>query len=348
MIRRLVRQRSGRKNLQKAKKAAKENSSSKGHVSLERKDLKEERDPTNGTVGVKIEQSEIRNEAGAIDEIPSKKGATESSTSGERNAAAENPDIEDDDDKSDSGGSTSSDPDAALKCIHRNRQVTAGGGEGSTDPTELRGSLNRYNELLSYSNRSERSHLVPDATPSDDEMARRKVKVLEDVKFHADDGHSWTDEDFQHYFMQEEDFNRCDADIELTTFRWEKHKRSKMPFDEKVNTIRGLEEILHYDPKREAARTKHVQDVLTESLKQKVNGNTELDWEKVRAVALRTSHDAERRARQLGAQDEKDARDGVSASRRLPSFQKTKRTGERPGRKSVNKMRLMLSMKAKK
>ncbi|KAL7580037.1 hypothetical protein ACA910_005022 [Epithemia clementina (nom. ined.)] len=242
--------------------------------------------------------------------------------------------------------SEDSDPDAALKNIQNFK-----GDNDESDPTKLRGSLNRYNEFASYSNRSERIHARPDPTPSLADLAKRKVKVDENVTVHTEKD-SWTDAELKSYFMQEEDFRRCDADVELTTYRWEKHRKSKMPFDDKQNTIRGLEEIICYNQKRDACRNKHLQDVLTETRKQRLKGKTELDWEKIRDIAIKTSNEASKHARHVGEEDEKDARSshGLSSSSRFASYNKAQRSSSRGenSRRSVGKIRMMLSFKGNK
>ena len=240
-----------------------------------------------------------------------------------------------------SANSEDSDPNAALKSINNLKR-----GSNGFDPSQLRGSMNRYDEFASYANRSERSHAHPDPSPTAGDLANRKVKVDDDLTIHKDEGDAFTEAELKAYFMQDEDFRRCDADVELTTFRWEKHKKSRMPFDEKENTLRGLEEVIVYDQKRESARIKHVQDIVTETRKQRIKGKIDLDWEKIRSIGLKTSVDAAKRAREIGAQDEKDAKVGLNSSKRFTNFKNTSKDGnDRVARKSVNKVRMMMSFR---
>eukprot|EP00522_Entomoneis_paludosa_P005939 CAMPEP_0172460572 /NCGR_PEP_ID=MMETSP1065-20121228/37391_1 /TAXON_ID=265537 /ORGANISM="Amphiprora paludosa, Strain CCMP125" /LENGTH=296 /DNA_ID=CAMNT_0013215633 /DNA_START=184 /DNA_END=1071 /DNA_ORIENTATION=+ len=236
-------------------------------------------------------------------------------------------------DHKDDGSSDEDDPDAKLKSINN---LKGGGG------TDLRGSLNRYDEMTSYTNRSERSHKVPDSTPSQDEVQKRAVRVHEEVTIVDHVGEAMTEQEVQSYYMQEADFRRCDADVELTSFRWEKARKGRSQFDEEENTLRGLEDVIGADPKRESLRIRHVQDVLTETMKQRAHGKEILDWEKIRHVAEKTSKQSTKTAHEIAQQDELDAKGsgGLRSSQRFRNMSISRKSGDN-NRKSLGKMRLL-------
>lgn len=234
---------------------------------------------------------------------------------------------------------SSTDPDAALKSIKNMQRESASDLKGSV------GSFDRYDELDSYSKRSIRSHSQPDIAPTKAELAKRKVRIDEQVTIVQDNAEEITAVEKKNYYMQEEDFRRCDIDVELTTFRWEKAKKGKQKFDEKELTIRGLEDILLHDPKKDNLRSRHVQDVLTETVKQRAQGKKDLDWERIRQAAEKTSKVSTKAAADVGEQDRLDAKGlGKSASKRFSFLGGNVKKG---GKKEMSGMRKMFSFKRK-
>eukprot|EP00527_Entomoneis_sp_CCMP2396_P007063 CAMPEP_0198140436 /NCGR_PEP_ID=MMETSP1443-20131203/3584_1 /TAXON_ID=186043 /ORGANISM="Entomoneis sp., Strain CCMP2396" /LENGTH=335 /DNA_ID=CAMNT_0043802843 /DNA_START=361 /DNA_END=1368 /DNA_ORIENTATION=+ len=237
----------------------------------------------------------------------------------------------------DDDSSDDDDPDAKLKSIHNLK-----------NGSDRRESLDRYNEMASYTNRSERSHVVPDVTPSKEELEKRKVRIDEEVTIVQNTAEEFTQSEKESYYMQEADFRRCDVDVELTTFRWEKARKGNQKFDDKENTLRGLEDVLGGDPRREGLRARHVQDVLTETMKQRAIGKEYLDWEKIRLAGERTSKISIQTSLQVGEQDTEDAKGrGKSSSQRFKDLEK-KNKSEGDGRKDMGTLRRLFSFKQRK
>jgi len=238
------------------------------------------------------------------------------------------------------------DPDAKLKSIH-NLKPGAGGGDPENSESR-RNLLYHYDEMASYTNRSERSHEQNEDALSKDELKKRKVRIHEQVTLVDHVGEGMTEEEMASYYMQEEDFRRCDADVELTTFRWEKAKKRGGKFDEAENSLRGLEDVIAPDARRENLRNRHTQSILTETMKQRAAGNEILDWEKIRSVAEKTSKISAKYAEDVANQDSLEAKGvGRSSSQRFKSLTNS-RTHDTNNRMSMGKMRLMFSFKKKK
>jgi hypothetical protein len=130
-----------------------------------------------------------------------------------------------------------------------------------------------------------------------------------------------SEEEIRSYYMQRQDFKRCDADTKETILEWAKYQ---MGHRKECPNIRGLEDLLDQLKFRMAKKTEnnnrlvkksqHVRKVLQEVSRQKstrVGGvtTTRLDSEQIRRVSLELSKDARIRAKKVALADEKEARE---------------------------------------
>lgn len=132
-----------------------------------------------------------------------------------------------------------------------------------------------------------------------------------------------TKEEFQAYFMQPQDFERCNQGTKDSLLKWVQHKKEKTPFDEEENSIRGLEDYLDHmknakcpNKGRAGQNLNHIQTVLKEVRQQRMNSNN--ITEKIRCISERSSRVALERAIRLAIQDENDSYSST-ASRTLLS-----------------------------
>jgi hypothetical protein len=183
------------------------------------------------------------------------------------------------------------------------------------------GSFRRYDEYSSFNSRSSRKLACND----DDEsrLTERTVKVpLCDSQGAIQEGgltfyqqEPISEAEALDYYMQPEDFVRCDTDVKTSIVLWLKNKKGQGEFDEDFNTIRGLEELFdsmkhQNDNKgRHYARLQHVKLVMEEVYRQhRSYSDRQLDAEKIRQVSLKSSEEALQRAIFMGERDEAEAK----------------------------------------
>lgn len=166
-------------------------------------------------------------------------------------------------------------------------------------------SVQRYDEYQSFLTRSERAIAKPDKPPSPQDDAKRKVHFKTTELASIQPIERYSDEDKQALFMHHEDVMRIDADVELTSFRWENHLSGKIPFDAIKNTIRGLEHLFDKTMDRGELLYRHQNAVLQEIHNQKIRGG-KINWDQVRRVSEQSSLKESQKARDRGQQDEVD------------------------------------------
>ena len=187
------------------------------------------------------------------------------------------------------------DENANLKSIQRLKPL---GGSGMRRNASMQSFLTRSQRLV---------ELGADQPPSPEEAKARKVQFKEDPIVHEIPSIAEDDAIRDILFLTDCDFDRMDADMKLTHFRWQNHLAGRIPFDEVHNTIRGLE---FFDRDQQMAKDldkyRHRQIVLGEYVdqKKKARSTADVDFESVRRVSLLRSSDALQRAIEQGAADE--------------------------------------------
>jgi hypothetical protein len=146
------------------------------------------------------------------------------------------------------------------------------------------------------------------------------------IVFHATE--PMTEEEFSSYFIQSDDMQRFNKDMEETIRKYVDYRLGKASFDLDSWTIRGLEEILDHmkcntknvNKRRDSRvdiKAQHKQEVLAEVRRQQqqqqmaaVNGKKKapLDVEQVRQVSLRLSENDANRAALMARRDREDVR----------------------------------------
>jgi hypothetical protein len=131
-----------------------------------------------------------------------------------------------------------------------------------------------------------------------------------------------SEEEARAYYMQPEDFQRCDEDIKRTVRKWLKHVRENEPFDFEYCSVRGAEQLVDHmqrkkginNDTRSGAEIKlhHVQDVLKEvKFQQSSSRKTHralYNVDRIRQASLRSAGESVYRAVELAEQDEEDLR----------------------------------------
>lgn len=191
--------------------------------------------------------------------------------------------------------SSSDDEDASLRDISRLKES----------------SIRRNDSYTSFLTRSQRNLLLgKDQPPSQEEEAQRSVHFKADLEVvHEIPGVEEYKLDFDKIWMTSGDFDRVEADMKITMFRWENHLSGKIAFDHHNNTMRGLE---HLDREKQSvcdmARYKHRQAVLGEIQRQIHDNGAVTDWEKVRQAAEAHSVENTQKALETAKQDEMASR----------------------------------------
>lgn len=93
--------------------------------------------------------------------------------------------------------------EAKLRSIHFLRQKESSAEDEEGQKVDVK----RYDEMTSFLSRSERTITLPDLPPTEEELANRRVRVMED----ADEVHDverMSSEELKLYFMTDEDFRR--------------------------------------------------------------------------------------------------------------------------------------------
>jgi hypothetical protein len=214
----------------------------------------------------------------------------------------------------DDDDSSSEDEDADLKSIQRFKQQAQQKSNGGTGG----GSLRRVDSFERFERRSLRlSILGKDQPPPAEEVAKRTVRFRPDQDLERvfalqlpedeEDGKSWMSQ----CYMTNADFERNDADMKLTHFRWQNHLNGKIRFDNSEWTLRGLEFMCYPQEQgiTERRRLQHQQRVLEESYLQ-ITAQLYQDrpwtraqhhWETIRQASLENSNrsltEAQARAR---------------------------------------------------
>ena len=196
-----------------------------------------------------------------------------------------------DDDDDDDSSSSYSDEDR-LSSIHNIQKKNS--------------SIRRTDSWQSFVTRSERNSILgKDKPPSEEEARRRKVHFHDNSSLECVHEIDYVPDDIKpSYYMTESDFERFDKELALTRFRWENHKQGKIKFDEKMNSVRGLERVLDIDQDAERCKWQHVRSVLEKQNDMKMSGKKDIDWETVRETSLKTSSEFSKHAVAMGKADE--------------------------------------------
>jgi hypothetical protein len=128
-----------------------------------------------------------------------------------------------------------------------------------------------------------------------------------------------SEEEARAYYMQPEDFSRCDEDIKRTVRKWLKHIRENEPFDHEYCTVRGAEPLVEHMQRKAGLnndtkigaeiKLQHLQDVLKEiKLQKSLSKKQPLNDEKIRRASLRSASESLCRAIELAEQDEAELR----------------------------------------
>jgi hypothetical protein len=130
-----------------------------------------------------------------------------------------------------------------------------------------------------------------------------------------------SEEEVSSYYMQRQDFTRCDADTKETILEWAKYQMGHRKEFGQFHTTRGLEDLLDQmkyrmtgptkksESSRHVKKVQHVQEVLHEVSRQKSARGVMLDTEQLRRVSLELSKEARERAKQVAVADAKEARE---------------------------------------
>lgn len=104
----------------------------------------------------------------------------------------------------------------------------------------------RNNSWTSFMTRSERNALLGNEQSSIQEGISKKhrIQFRQPECSMVHEIPSVTSEEKKTYWYHRHDLDRIDTEIKMTLFRWQNHIDGKIPFNEKDNTIRGLELIL--------------------------------------------------------------------------------------------------------
>jgi hypothetical protein len=134
-----------------------------------------------------------------------------------------------------------------------------------------------------------------------------------------------SEEELQAYFMQPQDFERCNESTKEAIQKWIRHKQEMTPIDEEHFSIRGLEEILDHmkyancpGMGREWQRLNHVQVVLNEIRQRRRNNISStvapLDEEQIRCVSEQSSTAAVERAIKMAKNDRCESSSSTTCS----------------------------------
>lgn len=207
--------------------------------------------------------------------------------------------LEEDSGNEEDSDSSSEDENADLKSISRFKQQPSNG------------SMRRTDSLERFITRSERLSIIgKDKPPAEDEVAKRKVKFRPDEdleSIHILD-HYTTDEDNDwksQCFMTDSDFDRNDADMKLTHFRWQNHLNGTIRFDESENSLRGLEFMDRQEQlKKDKKKANHRKRVLEEAFEQKLKAQHH--WDILRKASQEISAQSLEEARDRARRDHID------------------------------------------
>jgi hypothetical protein len=132
-----------------------------------------------------------------------------------------------------------------------------------------------------------------------------------------------SEEEICSYYMQRQDFTRCDADTKEAILEWAKYQ---MGHRKECPNTRGLEDLIDQlkhrmmskktETSRLVKKSQHVRQVLQEVSRQKSSSSrgrggvaTRLDTEQIRRVSLELSKEARLRAKQVALADAEEARE---------------------------------------
>jgi hypothetical protein len=120
-------------------------------------------------------------------------------------------------------------------------------------------------------------------------------------------------QEFEDYYMQDEDFERCDEDIKESIIKWIRHELGRENDDQEEFSVRGLEEMIDHIQTMHCAKKskheesqRHIQTVLQAVREQQTSGAADLDTEKIRLVSERSSALALHQALQAAEKDESE------------------------------------------
>lgn len=112
----------------------------------------------------------------------------------------------------------------SIKFLKQNKGSSADDDDDDDNNNGEEKHVKRYDEMSSFLSRSERTLSLPDMPPSEEELAQRRVKIVEQAK-EVHNVEPMSAEEARAYYMNDEDFRRVDIDVELTTMRWEKAQK---------------------------------------------------------------------------------------------------------------------------
>lgn len=137
----------------------------------------------------------------------------------------------------------------------------------------------------------------------------RRVQFHDEIVVHKETM-VMSEEEFQAYYLQVQDFERFNMDVKETTMKWLQHLAERAAFDEERFTIRGLEafmdHLMHLSCKKKTCtgrKDQHCKAVLKEYRRQTGAVSSRYMEEKVRAMSERFSAAAVKQAIKLGKTD---------------------------------------------
>jgi hypothetical protein len=129
---------------------------------------------------------------------------------------------------------------------------------------------------------------------------------------------SISEEEERAYYMQPDDFKRCDEEIKRTVRKWLKRANENEPFDHEYCTTRGTEQLIdHMQRKRgllkdsrsfAEIKSQHMEDVLKEVKRQQSSKTYPLNEDRIRQVSLRSAGESVYRSLEFAEQDEEELR----------------------------------------
>jgi hypothetical protein len=168
-------------------------------------------------------------------------------------------------------------------------------------------------------------------------------------------------QEFQDYYMQDEDFERCDKDIKESIIKWIRRELGREKYAQDEFTVRGLEEMIDHiqtmhctkKSKREESQM-HIQQVLQAVREQHAVGAAALDTaEQIRRVSERSSALALHQALQRAAKDESELVAKIQSSNhppacRLPQPEPVNQDCAPPEHRSTTAQRMLSFFKRRK
>lgn len=186
--------------------------------------------------------------------------------------------------------------------------------ERGTDVTSIR----RSNSFTSFLTRSERHREKPDAEPSPQEVAKRKVQFRDEsenqfLSMELNPPMSSSEKKSCH--LTDDDNERMKLEVQMTLMRWDNHESGVIEFDDNKHSIRGLLDLVDdHCPERNRDRNmyNHAERVLKEQIRQH-NEGTYLDQERVGKIARESALAEVKRAQYIALKDRIEAEEAWKA-----------------------------------